>query len=75
MSLIELHSLKSPPKDSVQILLNEQTKFRLNEINKIKYYFNSEIQERKAISKKVNTLLLLIMLTRFLLLCLHLLVH
>ena len=27
--------------------LNDQTKFRLNEINKIKYYFNLEIKERK----------------------------
>ena len=27
--------------------LSDQTKFRLNEINKIKDYFNSEIQERK----------------------------
>ena len=28
--------------------------FRINEINKIKYYFNSEIQERKTISKKLS---------------------
>ena len=28
------------------ISLSGQTKFRLNEINKIKDYFNSEIQER-----------------------------
>ena len=34
--------------------LNDQTKFRLNEINKIKYRFSSEIQERKAISKKLS---------------------
>ena len=34
--------------------LSDQTKFRLNEINKIKNYFNSEIQERKAISKKLS---------------------
>ena len=27
------------------ILLSDQTKFRLNENNKIKDYFNSEIQE------------------------------
>ena len=33
-------------------LKHVQTKFRLNEINKIKDYFNSEIQERKTISKK-----------------------
>ena len=46
--------------------LSDQTKFRLNEINKITAYFNSEIQERKAMVKKnsVNALLLLIMLTR-----------
>ena len=58
------------------ITMNDQTKSRLNETNKIKYYFNSEIGERKAISKKllVNTLLLLIMLTKLLLFCLHLLV-
>ena len=33
---------------------NDQTKFRLNEINKIKDYFNSEIQERETISKKLS---------------------
>ena len=36
------------------IPLSHQTKFRLNEINKIKYYFNSEIQERKVMSKKIS---------------------
>ena len=34
--------------------LSVQTKFILNEINKIKDYFNSEIQERKIISKKLS---------------------
>ena len=34
--------------------LSDQTKFRLNEINKIKNYFISEIQERKTISKKLS---------------------
>ena len=33
------------------IPLSDQTKFRLNEINKIKNYFNSEMQERKTMSK------------------------
>ena len=33
------------------IPLSDQTKFRLNEINKIKDYFSSEIQERKTVSK------------------------
>ena len=40
--------------------LSDQIKFRLNEINKTKDYFNAEIQERKIISKK----LALIILTR-----------
>ena len=48
------------------------TKFRLDEINKIKHYLNVEIKERKDIVKKlVNTLLLLIMQTNFLLHYLH----
>ena len=34
--------------------INDQTKCRLNEINKIKDYFHSEIRERKAISKKLS---------------------
>ena len=34
--------------------LSDQTKFRLNETNKIKGYFNSEIQERKIMSKKLS---------------------
>ena len=36
-----------------EISLSEQTKFRLNEINK-KEFFNSEIQERKTMSKKLS---------------------
>ena len=32
--------------------LNELIKYRLNEIDKIKNYFNAEINERKAIVKK-----------------------
>ena len=52
--------------------LNDLTKFRLDEINKIKDYLNSKIKERKDIIKKiVNTLLLLIMQTNFLLHYLH----
>ena len=34
--------------------LSDQTKFRLHEINKIKDYFVSEIQERKTMSKKLS---------------------
>ena len=36
------------------IPLSDQRKFRLNEISKIKNYFNSEIPERKAMSKKLS---------------------
>ena len=38
----------------VKISLNDQAKFRLNEINKIKDYSNSEIKKREAISKKLS---------------------
>ena len=34
--------------------LNDLTKYRLDEINKIKDYSNSEIKERKDISKKIS---------------------
>ena len=34
------------------IPLNDQTKFRLNEVNKIEEYFNFEIKERETMSKK-----------------------
>ena len=40
--------------NSAEISLSNQTKFKLNEINKIKDYFNSEIQERKTMSKKLS---------------------
>ena len=33
---------------------NDLTKFRLDEINKIKDYFNLEIKERKEITKKLS---------------------
>ena len=52
--------------------LKDLTKYRLDEINNIKEYFNAEIKERKDIVKKlVNTWLLLIMQTKFLLHYLH----
>ena len=48
--------------------LSDQTKFRLKKINKIEDYFNTEIQERKTMSKKLiapfDSLLLLVILTR-----------
>ena len=48
--------------------LKDLTKYRLDEINNIKEYFNTEIKREKILLKKiVNTLLLLIMQTNFLL--------
>ena len=40
--------------NSAEIPLSDQTKFRLKEINKIKGHFNSEIRERKTMSKKLS---------------------
>ena len=37
----------------INLELNEMTKFRLNEITKIKEYFNNEIKERKDIINKI----------------------
>ena len=48
LNLIETHS------DLETISLSDQTKFRLNEINKINGYFSSEILERKTMSKKLS---------------------
>ena len=48
--------------------LKDLTKYRLDEINKIKEYFNAEIKERKDIIRKISkSLLLSIMQTKFLL--------
>ena len=41
----------NPIKTHSDLNLSDQTKFRLNKINKIKDYFNSEIHERKTMSK------------------------
>ena len=50
----DCNSIETLTNTHSNLNLSDQTKFRLNEINKIKYYFNSEIQERKAISKKLS---------------------
>ena len=50
---------------SINFDLNEITKFKLDEINKVKEYFNNETKERKDIKKLANISLLLIMLIKF----------
>ena len=49
----ELNSIETQSNHDA-IPLNDQTKLRLNKINKIKDYFNSEIQERKTMSIKLS---------------------
>ena len=49
----ELNSIETQSNlDAVP--LSDQTTFRLNEINKIKDYFNPEIQGRKTMSKELS---------------------
>ena len=40
--------------DLTTLSLNDQTKFRLNEVNKIKDYFEFEVKEREAVIKKLS---------------------
>ena len=49
----ELNDLTSEPS-SLERSAKHVTKFRLDEINKIKDYLNSEIKERKDIIKKIS---------------------
>ena len=70
-SNLELNDLTAEPS-FLEHSAKHVTKFRWYEINKIKDYLNSEIKERKVIVKKiVNTMLLLILQTNFLLHYLH----
>ena len=51
--ILKMNERNSIEAANTHFNLSDQTKFRLNEINKIKYYyFNSDIQERKIMSKK-----------------------
>ena len=55
--------------------LTEVDKYRLNEINKIKEYFNKEINQRKDIINKLNKYIVGFILIKYLLLYQHHLVH
>ena len=52
---------------------NDQTKFRLDEINKIKDYFNLEIKERKETTKNLSKYIVVFDYADKI--CLHHLVH
>ena len=43
--------------------LKDLTKYRLDEINKIKEYFNTETKERKNIIKKISNYIKLLLIT------------
>ena len=49
----ELRSIKTY-SDLNTLLLNDKTKFRPDEINKIKDYFEFEIKDREAVIKKLS---------------------
>ena len=53
LKINELNSIETQSNLN-SVPLSDQTKFRLNEINKIKNYFNSDIQERKAMTKRLS---------------------
>ena len=65
--------------DKTELSSSERTayKYRLDEINKIRDYFNNKIKERKDIIKKLNKYLVivLVILIKYLLLCQHHLVR
>ena len=52
-SNLELNNLTAEPS-SLELSAKHVTKFRLDEINKIKDYLNAEIKERKDIVKKIS---------------------
>ena len=52
-SKLELSDLTAEPS-SLERSAKHVTKFRLDEINKIKNYLNSEIKERKDFIKKIS---------------------
>ena len=49
----ELRSIKTY-SDLTTLSLNDQTKFKLNEFNKIKDYLECEIKEREPVIKKLS---------------------
>ena len=64
---IDVHDQSGSAIEAIdRIDLSEQTKFRLDEISKIKNYFHEEINQRKPCCKNyLNMLLLLITQTKF----------
>ena len=66
----ELRPVKTD-SDLTTLLLNDQTKFRVDEINKIKDYFEFERREREAVIKKLSKYTAALDYTDETLFCLH----
>ena len=54
MSKVNRAKEMSEKMSDINLELNEITKFRLDEIKKVKEYFNNEISERKDIINEIN---------------------
>ena len=52
--ILKISECNSIETTNIYSNLSDRRKSRLNEMNKSKYYFNSEIQERKIMSKKLS---------------------
>ena len=52
--MTDYNSVETLTNTHSNLSLSHQTKIRLNQINKIKDHFNSEIQERKTMTKKLS---------------------
>ena len=49
-----MNNLSITDTSALHLELKDVNKYRLDEINKIKEYFNNDIKERKDIIKKLN---------------------
>ena len=53
-TLLQVGPVGSLERSALHLELTNVNKYRLDEINKIKEYFDNEIKERKDIIKKIN---------------------
>ena len=51
---LRINNISVADTSALHLELTDVNKYRLNEINKIKEYFDSEIKERKYIIKKLS---------------------
>ena len=69
---LRMNNISVAETSALHLELTDVNKYRLDEINKIKEYFDNEIKERKDIIKKLNKYFILI---KYLLLYQHHLVR